>query len=108
MSYDIWLEIDTGGVEPVVVPGSSWNYTSNSVRAWREAGADLAEFHDKTAAECAPILAAAIEVMRSDPIKYKAFDAANGWGSYETLIPALNELYYTLKRHPKATVKVWR
>lgn len=107
MSYDVWLAIDTGGPEPVQV-GESWNYTSNSSAAWCEAGADLAEFDGKPAGECARILDKAIERMRTEPAKFKSLDAPNGWGTYDTLVPALEKLRNTMRRHPKATVVVSR
>jgi hypothetical protein len=107
MSYDIWLTIDTGGPEPVEV-GESWNYTSNSGPAWRAAGADLADFDGKLAVDCARILDAAIETMRTEPARFKALDAPNGWGTYDTLVPALEKLRNTMRRHPKATVVVSR
>jgi hypothetical protein len=107
MSYDIWLLMDTGGPEPATV-WDGWNYTSNCGPMWRQAGADLAEFEGKTAGECLPILRAAIEELQAHPIKYKAMDPPNGWGSYDTLVPALDELADGFSRHPKATVRVSR
>lgn len=107
MSYDIWLTIDTGGPEPATLD-VDWNYTSNCRSMWRAAGADLAQFDGKTAGECAPILDAAIEELANHPAKYKAMDPENGWGSYDTLLPALGELADAFKCHPKATVVVSR
>lgn len=107
MSYDIWLTIDTGGPEPARV-GDSWNYTSNCAPTWRAAGADLAEFHGKPAGECVPTLRAAIEVMRADPARFQAMDSPNGWGTYDTLVPALVRLRAMREAHPKATVVIWR
>lgn len=107
MSYDIWLSIDTGGPEPAYV-GKDWNYTSNCGPMWRAAGADLADFHGKTAGECLPILEKAIAELRANPAKYIAMNPANGWGSYDSLVPALGELADTFSRHPKATVEVSR
>lgn len=106
MSYDIWLSVDTGSPEPVEV--FSWNYTSNCGRMWRAAGADLAEFHDKPATECSPILRAAISELETNPAKYREMDPPNGWGSYDTLVPALIELAEAMEKHPKTTVQVWR
>lgn len=107
MSYDIWLEIDTGGAEPAPV-GNDWNYTSNMSGAWRAAGADLAEFDGRLAGDCRPILFEAIKEMRANPEKYRAMDAPNGWGTYDTLLPALDRLLIELSKHPKAIVRVSR
>lgn len=106
MSYDIYLEIDTGGAEPVEV--FWWNYTSNCGRMLRAAGADLAEFHDKPATECSPILRAAIAELEANPAKYKEMDPPNGWGSYDTLIPALAQLAEAMEQNSKTMVRVSR
>jgi len=107
VSYDIDLTVDTGGPEPACV-GRGWNYTSNCARMWRLAGADLAEFHGKPAADCLPILVAAIRRMEDDPAPFRALDPANGWGSYDSLLPALRDLADQFRAHPKATVAVSR
>lgn len=107
MSYDIWLDADLGGDEPTTV-WDCWNYTSNCGRMWRLAGADLAEFHGKRAGDCAPILAAAIADMKANPGKYIPLNPENGWGSYETLVPALERLHEAFARMPDTTVVVWR
>lgn len=108
MSYDIWLTIDTGGPEPAVVGMGSWNYTSNCGQMWRAAGADLAEFAGRPAGECAAILRLAIGVMRGDPATYEAMNPENGWGSYDTLLPALDRLLADFEAHPNAIVTVSR
>lgn len=85
-----------------------WNYTSNSARTWREAGADLAEFDGKTGEECAPILERAIATMRDEPERFRAHDSPNGWGNYATLLPALERLLRHLCEYPKSVVRVSR
>lgn len=106
MSYDVWLEIDTGGPEPAYL--TDWNYTSNCAPMWRAAGADLAQFDGKAASECLPVLDAAIAEMAANPAKYRAMDPANGWGSYDGLLPDLRELADQFRSHPRATVRVSR
>lgn len=106
MSYDIWLEIDTGGPEPTQV--FDWNFTSNAGKVWRAAGADLAEFDGKTAGECAPIVRDALAVLGSDPGRWRALDPPNGWGKYDHLVPALHRLAEGLEAHPATTVRVSR
>jgi hypothetical protein len=107
MSYDIWLEADLGGPERIAV-GTSWNYTSNCSAMWRKAGADLAEFHGKTAAECAPVLAAGIAALKADPETYRAMNPGNGWGDYDTLVESLRRLLANFRAAPAAYVHVWR
>jgi hypothetical protein len=107
VSYDIWLQIDTGGPEPATVTEGR-NMTSNVAPMWRLAGADLADFHDRTAGECVPLLRAAIADMEDRPGKYRPLNPDNNWGSYETCLRFLRELLDDFVRHPKATVAVSR
>ncbi len=107
MSYDIYLEIDTGGPEPAVIDNNH-NMTSNVAPMWRRAGADLADFHGKPAADCIPLLRAAIADMKAHPGRYKPLNPENGWGSYEGCLLFLRELLEDFTRHPKATVAVNR
>lgn len=107
MSYDIYLQMDTGGPKPRDL-GYDWNYTSNCAPMWREAGADLAEFDGKLAGECEPILAAALVVLRAEPERFRAMNSPNGWGTYDRLLPKLEQLRAIFADNPKATVKVWR
>lgn len=108
MSYDICLEADLGGPEPVRVGYLDWNYTSNCAPMWGEAGADLAAFHGKPARECEPLLCDAIIRMRLHPEKYLAMNPKNGWGSYETLLPKLEALLEAFREAPDARVYVSR
>jgi hypothetical protein len=102
MSYDIWLE-DESGTEV-----ADWNYTSNCWQMWRAAGADLAEFHGKPAGECARTLVAGISNLLADPAKYRAMNPPNRWGSYDSLVPALVDLFFLMLAHSAATVRVSR
>ncbi len=108
MSYDISLQADLGGPEPVSVGGLYWNYTSNCGPMWREAGADLASFDGRPAWECVPILAAAISEMQRNSDKYEAMNPKNGWGSYESLMPQLQILLEAFRAAPQAVVRVSR
>ncbi len=108
MSYDVylsenWCEHCQRGDEVL-----SWNYTSNMSAAWREAGADIAEFHHKRAKDCAPLLGAAIDDMLARPEHYAPFNAPNGWGSMRTLVPALQRLLAAMEEHPDAVLRVSR
>lgn len=91
MSYSIRVVCPECGHEV-----SEWNYTSNCAAMWRAAGADLAAFDGKRAHECVPILAKAIAVLKTEPERFVAMNPPNGWGSYATLVPALEELLLQL------------
>lgn len=106
MSYDVSLEIETGGDSSAQV---FWrNMTSNVAPMWRKAGADIADMDGRTAAECAPILAAAVTAMETDPAAYKLMDPPNGWGSYETCLDFLRSIHAACVEHPACSISVSR
>lgn len=107
MSYDIHLEIDTGGPEPAVV-GRDFNMTSNVGPMWRKAGADLADFEGKKAGTVVSVLDAAVAQMKAQPDEYRALNPSNGWGTYEGCLEFLEELRDTCAANPNATVRVCR
>src|ERR1051326_392138 len=104
MSYSLWVEMDAGGSEPMTA--GSWNYTSNCALMWREAGADLAEFDGRKAKDCLTFVIDAVAELKANPKKYRAMDPPNGWGSYDSLLPAIVELGELFVQYPEATVRV--
>lgn len=107
MSYNVYLVIDTGGPHPAVVADCG-NMTSNVAPMWRKAGADLAEFGGRSAAECIPLLRTAIAAMEDDPATYQAMAPDNGWGSAAGCLRYLREILSDFVAHPKAIVSVSR
>jgi len=116
VSYDIYLEIDTGRTsidtngQAVPDPTTIWqgNCTSNVAPMWRHAGADLAALHRVSAPVAAEALAPAIRRMEEDPATYLAMNPANGWGNYNGCLQFLRDLHAACVDHPKTTVSVWR
>lgn len=108
MSYDIWLEIDTGGPEPATVDEVG-NYTSNVSGMWKDAlGRSLGDYHGAPCVEAAGPLRSGIDRMRADPARYQAMNPANGWGNYQGALAYLERLYQGCCNHPKATIRIWR
>jgi hypothetical protein len=106
MSYDIYLEADTGGPELVEV--WSRNHTSNTAPMWRAAGVDLAEFHGRKASDLAPVVAEALMRMQAAPATYRKYDAPNGWGTYATTCAFLEAIQDACALHPNTTVRISR
>ena len=106
MSYDVSLmQADALGDEHEVF----WrNYTSNTAIMWREAGCDLAEFHDKPALVLAESLRPAVADMANRPSHYGQWDADNGWGNYAGTLAFLAEILDGCDRYPDARVDVCR
>jgi len=46
--------------------------------------------------------------LRDDPMKYKKFNACNGWGRYEDLVNFIMDLIKTCKEYPDSHISVSR
>jgi hypothetical protein len=112
VSYDVWLQIDTGGPRMAEV-GQSINYTSNVRPMWDKAleGAAIpgvAEMHGRLASDCIDPLEGAIRRMRLDPWDFEAMNPPNGWGDAAGAREFLEVLLAMCEAHPRATVVVSR
>jgi hypothetical protein len=107
MSYQIRLEIDTGGPTPGRV-WDDWNCTSNIESMWRAAGTDLASHEGRRADAVTEELSQAIKELVAHPDRYEPMNSPNGWGTYRDLLPKLRELLAAYRAHPLATVRIWR
>lgn len=111
MSYDGWLQIDTGGPEPASV-AELGNYTSNVAGMWalalREAGEDirLSDTDRRTAGEVLPLLRRAVAHMEDHPGVYRAMNPAS-WGNYEGALDYLRGVVRACAEHPKAHLRWW-
>lgn len=47
-------------------------------------------------------------LLRSDPARFRAFDAPNGWGLHEHLVSFVAEYLAACEEYPDATVRVSR
>lgn len=47
-------------------------------------------------------------LLKSDPVKFKAFSPSNGWGSYEGLVKFVEEYLNACIANPDADVRVSR
>jgi hypothetical protein len=109
MSYDVWMEVDTGGRSPASVCESA-NMTSNVAPMWRRAigGDGVAGFHGHPGSECIPLLRKGIANMQDNPAEYEAMNPDNGWGDYEGAVEYLRQLLDMALAHPKAVFHVCR
>lgn len=62
----------------------------------------------KTAAQLIPLLQEGLELLESDPLRFKIFTPSNGWGSYEGLVDFVRKYLEACKANPDANVSVWR
>ena len=49
-----------------------------------------------------------LALLESDPERFKAFDAANGWGTYQNLVVFVREYLHACEENPDARVRVSR
>lgn len=106
MSYDVYLEVDAGGPEPVE---AAWfNHTSNTAIMWREAGCDIADFEGADAKAFSIALTRAIADIEERPDHYAKWNPPNGWGSVETTLDFLRKLRDACEAYPLAKVSVSR
>jgi hypothetical protein len=52
-----------------------------------------------------PLLEKGIKELESDPEKYRAFDAPNGWGKYDDFLGFCRDLLSQCERYPDAVVE---
>lgn len=106
MSYDIYLQIDTGAEDPTTVYEVG-NYTTNVSGMWALAlGYRLYEVSGRNAGETVPDLDRAIAAMQADPATYQAMNPDNGWGDYSGALEYLRSLRDACVRHPKTQIRV--
>lgn len=61
-----------------------------------------------TARELIAPLRTGLELLRSDPERFKAFNPSNGWGDYEGLVDFVQSYVSACEKYPLATVRVSR
>lgn len=49
-----------------------------------------------------------LETLKSDPSKFEAFNAPNGWGTYEQFVPWVENYLQKCEKYPDADVSVCR
>ena len=60
------------------------------------------------AGQLAPLLRVGLEALRADPERFRAFDAPNGWGTYDQFVPWVERYLAACEVHPDADVWVSR
>lgn len=106
MSYDVWLEIDTGGEYPHRVT-DSMDPTYNLGPMFAAAlGRPIRSLTGMSAAEALPVLRGAIAAMQADPARFKALNPPNGWGDYTGALDFMEWFASVCADHPKAMVHI--
>ncbi len=108
MSYDVWMDIDTGGPERAEVCDVG-NYTSNLSPLWAWAidqGEVLSRWLDgRSGDEALPVLDAALARIES-ATDLSEYEPPNGWGSVEGGTEYLRRIRDAAAAHPRAQFRV--
>lgn len=70
---------------------------------WRPDGIGITK-----AGELIGPLTTGLALMRSDPARFKAFDADNRWGTYDQFLPWIEKYLAACREYPDAEVRVSR
>ena len=62
----------------------------------------------KQAGELIMPLRAGLELLKSDPVRFKKFDSPNGWGMYVHFVPFVEKYLDACEQNPDAIVEVSR
>jgi hypothetical protein len=49
-----------------------------------------------------------LELLKSDPDKYKKYDSPNGWGKYDNFVPWVEKYLEACREYPDAEVRASR
>jgi len=66
------------------------------------------ELEIEMAIELVEPLEKGLELLESDPERFREFNPINGWGDYEGLVKFVREYLNACKRYPNSTVHIWR
>lgn len=110
MSYDVHLEIDAGGAEPVSLAILNENMTWN-VRPMFKAAIGEEGFCNNwdglSAAIAADRCRRTLDAFNADPAKFRALNPANGWGDFEGAREFIQLINDACVLAPNATLRVW-
>jgi len=115
MSLDVYLvvDVDVGGAELKRIVLYDANITHNLGEMADTAGIYQCLWHPEEnnieiAGQLIEPLKEGIEKLKADPNKFKAFNAPNGWGSYENFVPWCEKYLTACQEYPKAKIEVSR
>ena len=110
MSYDCYMEIDTGGKHRATVCDIG-NMTSNVSGMWAKAlGFPLAEMEGWTGEKVGTHVRRACAAIANPDTRheYEAMNPSNGWGSVQSAENYLHAILKGCNLHPKATLRISR
>jgi hypothetical protein len=61
-----------------------------------------------TAGQLVSLLRAGLNLLHSDPARFKQYDSPNGWGRYENFVQWVAKYLAACEQHPAATISISR
>jgi len=113
LDVSLYVDVDTGGKEPIRITVFDANITHNLTEMANEAKIynylwRPEELNIQYAEELIEPLQEGIARMLSNPDRFREFNAPNEWGTYDQLLPWVEEYLEACEKHPKARVEVNR
>jgi hypothetical protein len=113
MSYDVSFRRNVENMEGELYLNESYNMTSNVNPMYHAAGLGLGDpdfwigyLDKKSTKEVAAILIPVYGWLVAHPDEMRELEPKNGWGSYETALQFLREIYDTCLDHPECFLEV--
>lgn len=119
MSYDLWLEIDTGGefnARVFDIGSITWNVGPMFAVSFRAVGIEemidpdrfgIHALRGRIAGELLPKLEAAVQWLKNHREEMEKLNPSNGWGNYEDALRYVETMVEGCSEHPKATFGLW-
>lgn len=108
MSYDIWMEIDTGGKEPASLTDTI-NPTYNLGPIFRHALSDsrgLYAFDKSLGRTCTNLIMTGLQRLHDEIDECRKLEPDNGWGSVQDAVTTLRSIKRWCEENPLATLRV--
>jgi hypothetical protein len=107
MSYDVSVDIDAGGPEPVSL--GYLNYTSNAWPLFEEVlGRSIRDLDGAPCSEVGGPLTAAVARIRANADEYRPLVLGGGeWGTPENAADFLEEISQLCMKAPRGVLRVW-
>ncbi len=111
MSLDFYLDLECESCGVGI--HESFNITHNLGAMAREAGVYECLWYPEdneylTADNVIIALERGLDRLRTNPEKFKEFDAPNGWGTYKHFLPFVEEVLAACRKSPSASISVSR
>lgn len=105
MSWDCYMEIDTGGKEPATVADVR-NVTYNNSKIFSLLGVHPDELRGKIGRIAEPLVRKALALSYEIEAEIKPLEPSNNWGGVDDVRDFLQKLLMACQAHPKATVRI--